>query len=129
MYTEHDDRDREGDRRHDRTRRPRRKPRARAVPTSCAPGGGGDDGLEDDDRTVDEEAEVDRAEAHEVTGHLEEVHAEGAMAIDAGMPIATPSRTAHRPSMTASTIGHDEEPSARFVPTVVSVRPTKSARS
>ena len=51
--------------------------RARARLADELPAGGRrDDRLEHDDRAVDEEAEVDRAEAHQVTGDAEEVHPE-----------------------------------------------------
>ena len=49
---------------------------ARAAPTSLLARGRGDHGLEHDDRPVDQEAEVDRAEAHQIAGDAEHVHAE-----------------------------------------------------
>ena len=49
---------------------------ARPLLTQRLAGGRGDDRLEDDDRAVDEEAEVDGAEAHEIAGDAEDVHAE-----------------------------------------------------
>jgi hypothetical protein len=46
------------------------------IPTAALPGRGQvvEDRLDHDDGPIDEEAEVERAEAHEVAGHVEEDH-------------------------------------------------------
>ena len=70
---QHDDRHCKGDRTCDR---PGNFAVGRVVGALCQlfPSQRRDGGFEHDDRSVDQKTKIDRAEAHQVTGHAEEVH-------------------------------------------------------
>jgi hypothetical protein len=74
--------------------------------------------LDDDDRTVDDQPEVERAQTHQVARHAQPVHAGAVINMVIGMTAAVMSAARILPSSRNSTTMTSSAPSVRFFSTV-----------